>query len=100
LPVSNRKFEVTAPMLAVTAAVLAGLGAAAWIAYAPKVAAPHHVLTSDEKDYLSQLQLKDVKMEAAESYVQARLVEITGSIINHGPACSTTRKARSYSASM
>ena len=85
MPVSEKKFEVTAPMLVVAAAVLAGLGAAAWIAYAPKVPPPQHVLTIEAKDYLAQLQLKDVKMEAAESYVQSRLVEITGSIINHGP---------------
>ncbi len=85
MPESKPRFQVTAPVLVVAAAILAGLGAAAWIAYGPKAApTPTHALTNEAKQYLAQLQLKDVKMEAAESYVQSRLVEISGNIINNG----------------
>lgn len=85
MPESKKKFELTAPMIVVLAALLAAAGAAAWFMYASKPAPPQHVLTSEAKAYLAQLQLKDVKMEASESYVQSRLVEITGKITNNGP---------------
>ena len=85
MPESKPKFQVTAPLLVVIAAALAALGAAGWIAYGPKAApAPRHVLTTEAKQYLGNLQLKDVKMEAAESYVQSSVVEISGNISNNG----------------
>lgn len=42
------------------------------------------VLTQDAKDYLKNLKLSDVQMEANESYLKQAVVEITGKIGNNG----------------
>ena len=48
----------------------------------PRLPAP--LLTAEAKQYLGNLELSNVHMQAAESYVQARLVEILGDIKNNG----------------
>lgn len=60
-------------------------GAFGWLTFAPKPEPPKPgVLTAEAKAYLPHLGLSNVKMQAAESYVQSRLVEIFGDITNKG----------------
>ena len=61
------------------------LGALAWLTFSQKPQAPPPPkLTDEAKQYLSSLALSNVRMQAAESYVQSRLVEIFGDITNNG----------------
>lgn len=61
------------------------LGTFAWLTFAPAPEAPPPaVLTEEARAYLNYLTLSDVNMQAAESYVQQRLVEILGNIGNNG----------------
>ena len=60
-------------------------GAFGWLTFGPKPAPPPPaVLTAEAKAYLPSLGLSNVRMQAAESYVQSRLVEILGDISNKG----------------
>lgn len=60
-------------------------GVLGWLTFGPKPAPPAPpVLTAEGKAYLSNLKLSNVRMQAAESYVQSRLVEILGEITNAG----------------
>lgn len=61
------------------------LGAFGWLTFGPKPAEPPPArLTQEAKDYLPYLALSNVHMQAAESYVQSRLVEILGEVANKG----------------
>jgi hypothetical protein len=62
------------------------LGAFGWLTFGPKpMPPPPPVLTQEAKAYLPYLKLSsDTHMQAAESYVQSRLVEILGEITNAG----------------
>jgi hypothetical protein len=61
------------------------LGAFGWLTFGPKPAPPPPpVLTQEAKAYLGKLSLEDVHMQAAESMVNSRLVEILGRIGNKG----------------
>lgn len=46
---------------------------------------PDEQASAEAKAYLSNLQLSDVKMQAAENFMQQRVVEIDGKITNKGP---------------
>ena len=60
-------------------------GVFGWLTFGPKPAPPPPaVLTAEAKPYLTSLGLSNVRMQAAESYVQSRLVEILGDISNKG----------------
>jgi hypothetical protein len=60
-------------------------GAFAWLTFAPKPAPPPPpVLTEEAREYLPNLKLSNVHMQAAESYVNSRLIEIFGDITNAG----------------
>ena len=60
-------------------------GVFGWLTFGPKPAPPPPaVLTAEAKPYLTSLGLSNVRMQAAESYVQSRLVEILGDILNKG----------------
>ncbi len=60
-------------------------GIAAWLTFGPKPAPPPEpVLTQEARQYLPSLGLEGVHMQASESYVNQRVVEILGSIANHG----------------
>lgn len=60
-------------------------GAFGWLTFAPKPAPPPPpVLTQEARDYLPNLKLGNVHMQAAESYVNARLIEILGDVTNAG----------------
>lgn len=61
------------------------LGVFGWLSFGPKPAPPAPPqLTQEAKAYLTQLALSNVHMQAAESYVQSRLVEILGDVTNKG----------------
>jgi len=61
------------------------LGIAAWLTFGPKPAPPPEpVLTPEARQYLPNLDLGNVHMQAAESYSNQRVIEILGDITNHG----------------
>lgn len=61
------------------------LGAFGWLTFGPKpAAAPLPVLTAEAKAYLPNLDIENYKMQAAESMVNQRVVEILGDIGNKG----------------
>jgi hypothetical protein len=61
------------------------LGIAGWLTFGPKPAPPPEpVLTTDARQYLPNLELGNVHMQAAESYSNQRVIEILGDITNHG----------------
>jgi len=61
-------------------------GAFGWLTFGPKPKSlPPPVLTAEARAYLPYLKLSpETHMQAAESYVQSRLVEILGDITNAG----------------
>lgn len=76
---------LSAPVvIAMVAVVLVG-GAVAYLTFGPKPAPPPPpVLTQEAKDYLPNLKLSDVGLQAAESYINSSLVEILGKVSNVG----------------
>src|SRR4051812_5345649 len=61
------------------------LGAFGWLTFGPKpLPAPPPVLTAEAKQYVSNLKFSNVRIQAAESMVNQRLVEILGDITNKG----------------
>ena len=68
--------------------VLAGVliaGVFGWLTFGPAPAPPPPPKLSQEgRDYLPNLKLSHVHMQAAESYVNSRLIEILGDISNNG----------------
>lgn len=71
-------------VIGIVAALVVG-AAAAYLTFGPKPAPPPPpVLTQEAKDYLSNLKLTDVGLQAAESYINSSLVEVLGKITNTG----------------
>lgn len=71
-------------IIGLVAVVLVG-AAAAYLTFGPKPAPPPPiVLTQEAKDYLPNLKLTDVGLQAAESYVNSSLVEVLGKVTNTG----------------
>src|ERR1044071_7611302 len=67
------------------AAVLVIGGAGAYLNFGPQPPPPAPpVLTQEAKDYLPNLKLSDVGLQAAESYINSSLVEVLGKITNVG----------------
>lgn len=61
------------------------LGAFGWLTFGPKPPPPPPpVLTPEAKAYVSNLEFGNVHIQAAESMVNQRLVEILGDITNKG----------------
>ena len=78
-------FTLSAPVVIGIIAVLLAGGAAAYLTFGPKPAPPPApVLTQEAKDYLANLKLSDVGLQAAESYINSSLVEILGKVSNTG----------------
>jgi hypothetical protein len=76
---------LSAPVVIAIIAVLLAGGAAAYLTFGPKPAPPPPpVLTQEAKDYLPNLKLSDVGLQAAESYINSSLVEILGKVGNVG----------------
>jgi len=77
------KVSPTTIVVALGAALI--LGTVGWLTFAPAPAPPAPPkLTQEARDYLPNLKLSDVRMQAAESYVNSRLIEILGEIGNNG----------------
>jgi hypothetical protein len=71
--------------IVIALAVILILGVFGWLTFGPNPPPPPPpVLTAEAKQYLANLRLTNVHMQAAESYVQSRLVEILGDISNEG----------------
>jgi hypothetical protein len=61
------------------------LGVFSWLTFGPKPPPPPPpVLTAEGKQYLNNLVLSNVRIQAAESLVNQRVVEILGDISNKG----------------
>lgn len=74
------------PVLVGAVVVALGLGASAWMDYQARRNPPKPpVLTAEAKEYVRNLQLSDVEIKAAESYMKQAVVEILGKIKNNGP---------------
>jgi hypothetical protein len=75
------------PIPVIVGAIIVILGFAAWTGYnywAAKHPPAAPVLTAEAKQYVHNLQLSEVGMKAAESYMKQQVVEITGKITNNG----------------
>jgi len=80
---ADAKVSPTAIVVGLGAALI--LGVVGWLTFAPAPPPPPPPrLTQEAKDYLTNLKLSNVHMQAAENYVNARLVEILGDIGNNG----------------
>ncbi|HLM99112.1 MAG TPA: FxLYD domain-containing protein [Bryobacteraceae bacterium] len=76
------------PIPVIVGAIVVILGFSAWTGYnywAAKHPPTPLVLTAEAKQYVHNLQLSEVDMKAAESYMKQQVVEITGKITNNGP---------------
>jgi hypothetical protein len=71
-------------LIIVGAVVLLLGGAAWWLLGRPAPAESRPVLTPEARDYLKNLALSDVQMQANESYLKQAVVEIEGKISNKG----------------
>ncbi len=77
--------KISPASIVIALAVILILGVFGWLSFGPKPAPPPTpVLTQQAKSYLSNLALSNVHMQAAESYVNQRVVEILGDITNKG----------------
>jgi len=82
------KLSIPIPLVVGAIVVILGLGAWGFLGYWERTH-PNlpGVLTPEAKLYVRNLylQLSDVEMKAAESYMKQQVVEITGKIANNGP---------------
>jgi hypothetical protein len=75
------------PIPVVVGAIIVILGFGGWTGYnywAAKHPPAAPVLTAEAKQYVHNLQLSEVEMKAAESYMKQQVVEITGKVTNNG----------------
>jgi hypothetical protein len=82
----EKSFSIPIPL--VVGGIIVVLVFAAWTGYdywARKHPPALPVLTAEAKQYVHNLQLSDVEMKAAESYMKQQVVEIVGNITNNGP---------------
>ena len=77
--------KISPASIVIALAAILILGAFGWLTFGPKPAPPPPpVLTEEARDYLEHLQLDNVHLQEAESMVDQRVIEILGTIINHG----------------
>ena len=77
--------KISPASIVIALAMILILGAFSWLTFSPKPAPPPPpVLTAEAKAYLSNLDIENVKPQAAESMVNQRVVEILGDISNKG----------------
>ncbi len=82
----DSKFSIPIPLVVGGIIVVLGLSAWAFYDYWERKHPPAPpALTAEAKQYVHNLQLSDVEMKAAESYMKQRVVEITGNVANNGP---------------
>ena len=81
------KSEKNVPLLPIVVAAVLALGGGAfwWLDYQSRhQVSQGPVLTAEARQYLKNLQLSEVQMGAAESYLKQAVVEIGGKIGNNG----------------
>jgi hypothetical protein len=77
--------KISPASIVIALAVILILGAFSWLTFGPKPPPPPPpVLTPEAKAYVGNLQFGNVHIQAAESMVNQRLVEILGDITNKG----------------
>jgi hypothetical protein len=77
--------KISPSTIVIGLAVVLILGVFGWLTFGPKTPPPPPpVLTEEARDYLEHLTLEGVHMQASESMVNSRLVEILGTIRNNG----------------
>jgi hypothetical protein len=79
--------RLSVPVPLVVGAIIVMLGLGGWVFYdywLGKHPPAPTVLTAEAKQYVRNLQLSDVDMKAAESYMKQQVVEILGKITNNG----------------
>ena len=87
MPDADKKLEVkiSPSSIVIGLAVVLILGVFGWLTFGPKTPPPPPaVLTDEARDYLENLTLENVRMQASESMANGRLIEILGTIRNHG----------------
>jgi hypothetical protein len=83
--------KISPASIVIALAVILILGVFGWLSFGPRPAPPAApVLTRQAKGYLASLALSNVRMQAAESYVNQRVVEILGEISNKGDKTVST----------
>lgn len=77
--------KISPASIVIALAMILILGAFGWLTFGPKPPPPPPpVLTDEAKQYLNDLALSNVHMQASESMVNQRVVEILGDITNKG----------------
>ena len=77
--------KISPASIVIALAMILILGVFSWLTFGPKPPPPPPpVLTEEAKQYLNNLTLSNVHMQAAESMVNQRVVEILGDISNKG----------------
>jgi len=77
--------KISPASIVIGLAMILILGVFGWLTFGPKPPPPPPpVLTAEAKQYLNNLVLTNVHMQAAESLVNQRVVEILGDISNKG----------------
>lgn len=77
--------KISPASIVIGLAMILILGVFGWLTFGPKPPPPPlPVLTAEAKQYLNNLVLTNVHMQAAESLVNQRVVEILGDITNKG----------------
>jgi hypothetical protein len=77
--------KISPASIVIALAVILILGVFGWLTFGPKPAPPPPpVLTAEAKAYLPKLKLDNVHMQASESMVNQRVIEILGDITNNG----------------
>ena len=80
------KLPIPVPVIVAAVVVALALGAWAVLDYVARKNPPKpQILTAEARQYVHNLQLSNVEIKAAESYMKQRVVEITGDITNNGP---------------
>lgn len=81
---SSKEPRVNITLLLATGLALVLLGGLAAFFFFRSGGEDLGTLTAEAEAYMNQLQLTEVNMEAADSFMQSTLVEITGRITNNG----------------
>ena len=77
--------KISPASIVIALAVILILGVFGWLTFGPRPAPPPPpILTAEAKEYLPDLALANVHMQASESMVNQRVVEILGDITNNG----------------
>jgi hypothetical protein len=85
--VQTKESKLPIPVPVIVAAVVVALALGAWatLDYVARKNPPKpQALTAEAKQYVHSLQLTNVEIKAAESYMKQQVVEITGNIGNNG----------------